>query len=250
MDTPEPPFSFTLTAEGQTPRRFQCVDHNSQVISVAVLKGETYPLGPMRALFSGETLTVVDIGAHVGAFATLVSIHWPGSTILSFEPNAASFRCLTANLESLPGVRVFPFALAQDEHRLPLHGSEFGAAGASLGESPVNTGADGSVEVKDAGRTLAALDVTAIDILKVDTEGCEVPILRSMSRLLVTAKVIFASYHSEQDRRIIDTMLGVTHDLCSGRIEGPHRGAFCFVRRGLITGSERMRIDLPAALRT
>jgi hypothetical protein len=46
-----------------------------------------------------------------------------------------------------------------------------------------------------------------IDILKIDTEGSEVEILLSLHQYLPYVGIVMAEYHSETDRRTIDTML-------------------------------------------
>ena len=57
-----------------------------------------------------------------------------------------------------------------------------------------------------------------IDILKLDTEGCEVPILGSMLDVVAaTTKVVFLEYHSDEDRRRLDAMLEPSHQLVYGQ---------------------------------
>jgi len=105
-----------------------------------------------------------------------------------------------------------------------------------------------TIVVRDAGRTIADQGIDDIDILKVDTEGCEVPILSSMGKLVETARVIYLEYHSDEDRRTLDTMLAPTHLIFSGRVICPHRGEFCYLRRDLSGPWDGMRIELPAGL--
>ena len=44
------------------------------------------------------------------------------------------------------------------------------------------------VNLREAAPVLAELNVSEVDILKLDTEGCELPILRSMSALAVCGR--------------------------------------------------------------
>jgi tRNA1(Val) A37 N6-methylase TrmN6 len=57
-----------------------------------VLAGE-YDYG-----FSGRGLTVLDIGANVGAFSIWADMRWPGSTIYAYEPHPGTFAMLERNL--------------------------------------------------------------------------------------------------------------------------------------------------------
>ena len=60
-----------------------------------------------------------------------------------------------------------------------------------------------TIELHDAGTTLPA----EIDLLKLDTEGNEVPIFTSISEKLSSIKLIYYEYHSVQDRIILEDML-------------------------------------------
>ena len=76
--------------------------------------------------------------------------------------------------------------------------------------------------------------IEQIDVLKIDTEGCEVPILRSLNRYLPEVKVLYVEYHSERDRRMIDEILADTHVLWRGHVNFAYRGEFCYLKRELV----------------
>src|SRR5947207_3356176 len=52
----------------------------------------------------GEGLTVVDLGANVGAFSVWASRRWPGSTIHAYEPHPDTFAMLVRNVAGLANV--------------------------------------------------------------------------------------------------------------------------------------------------
>ena len=60
-------------------------------------------------------------------------------------------------------------------------------------------------------------------MLKIDVEGCEVEVLRSLEGMLPTVKVLYVEYDWRPARREIDQLLGRTHEL--------YRGA-CFLDQG------------------
>jgi hypothetical protein len=60
--------------------------------------------------------------------------------------------------------------------------------------------------------------IEAVDVLKIDTEGCEMPILKEMGEVLSSIKIIHLEFHSEDDRREIDRLLGDTHSLVVGKM--------------------------------
>ena len=54
--------------------------------------------GEYEAGFSGEGLTILDIGANVGAFSLWADMRWPGSTIHAYEPHPETFRLFQRNV--------------------------------------------------------------------------------------------------------------------------------------------------------
>jgi hypothetical protein len=85
-----------------------------------------------------------------------------------------------------------------------------------------------------------ANDVRTIDVLKVDTEGCELAILRSIAALLPSIPVIYLEYHSDDDRREIDRMLGDTHVVVAGHVFQIHRGELTYVARDAFPSREAL----------
>jgi FkbM family methyltransferase len=49
----------------------------------------------------------------------------------------------------------------------------------------------------DAGRQYDALGLPHLDVLKIDTEGCELEILESMGKCLDMVDYVLLEYHSE-----------------------------------------------------
>ena len=85
-----------------------------------------------------------------------------------------------------------------------------------------------------APKFLTTHAIDRIDILKLDTEGCEVPILRSLQKHLPEIKLVYVEYHSDRDRRLIDCLLAKTHVLWRGHVPLAYRGEFCYLNRKLI----------------
>ena len=85
-----------------------------------------------------------------------------------------------------------------------------------------------------ASQFLSQHGIENVDILKIDTESCEVPILQSLSDYLPDVKVLYVEYHSERDRRMIDGILADTHVLWRGQVSFAYRGEFCYVKRELV----------------
>jgi FkbM family methyltransferase len=192
-----------------------------------IMAGATYPLQP----YFGEVRTIVDIGANVGAATAFFALCYPAARVLSFEPSPQTYALLAYNTQALANVAVFNVGLADKNARTLLYLGGQDSVTNSVQLSPENTGQSVTIELREAAAALAEQRVTAIDILKLDTEGCEIPILQSLAALVPSLGVLFVEYHDEADRLEIDRLLSATHVLCSGRIHAVHRGELCYIAR-------------------
>lgn len=180
----------------------------------------------------GDARTIVDIGANIGASTLYFAGNYQQARILAFEPFLESYELLVRNVQGLSQISTFNFGLFDRDKQAPLH--------LGLQDSVTNSISVGSetskdghvlVNLREASAVLAEQNVSEIDILKLDTEGSELPILRSMSALVARVGVIYIEFHHEADRREIDRMLSPTHVLVVGRITAPHRGELCYALR-------------------
>ena len=191
-----------------------------------VLKGEVYQ--PVRFL-RPPARTIVDIGASIGDSVVALRTAYPGSHIYAFEPGTTSFALLSENTATLPDLEIFNFGLLDRDVTLQLYHGQRSHMTDSVSRSYLNSGDSEQIELRDALTTLKGLGIESIDVLKVDTEGCELPILK---RLLGTwsPRVIYLEYHSDEDRRAIDALLS-DYAIHGGRIAMTHRGEYCYVAK-------------------
>jgi FkbM family methyltransferase len=196
-----------------------------------VFAGKSYPFLP----FITDVRTVVDVGANIGASTIFFAANYPQARILAFEPYPDSHALLVRNVEGLPQISTFNFGLFDHDKQAPLHLGLQDTVTNSIGASCEAAGdRDVMVNLRAASAVLTELNVLEIDVLKLDTEGCELPILRSMLAWMARVVVIYVEFHHESDRREIDRMLSPTHVLFRGHIADPHRGELCYVRRDRI----------------
>jgi FkbM family methyltransferase len=240
--SPAAPIAFAIAGLN---RNFVCADRNAFVVSQAVLAGSEYPLSAVSDFLGDEVRIVVDIGANMGAFSFLSAHRWPQARIFAFEPGPSAYACLSHNLEGLAQAQSFNIGLGRGESRQILHDSRYGTIGASIGTAGVNSGEGHAIVVRDAGTALGELEITAIDILKLDTEGCEVAIVESPETLLPKIGIIFIEYHSEDDRRRLDGLLAATHALVNATVTSAHRGTFCYASRRWAERWDNLRIEVP-----
>ena len=103
----------------------------------------------------------------------------------------------------------------------------------SLHRSNETTDRYETIELRAAATELAG--IPSGTLLKLDTEGEEVPILSAITNQLVQVDMIYVEYHSEEDRRAIEAILAPDFLLASSQSSWPHRGSNHYVSRRLVS---------------
>lgn len=220
---------FTARIADGEPFDFECLDNVvSRWVCGAVLEGDTYPHLP----FVDGVEVVLDVGANCGAAAVFFAHHHPTAAVHAFEPAAAPLACLHHNLASLPLAHVQPFGLFSSDGEVTLHHDADDPGSASVHDSLVEAAGSETVALRAAGPWAAENGIERIDILKIDTEGCEIDVLRSLGPLVATTKVIYLEYHSRADRRALGPLLEPSHELYAGKMF-LDQGECVYLRRDL-----------------
>lgn len=129
---------------------------------------------------------IVDIGAHIGAFSVYISKIHPSGQVLAYEPFPNNFKLLQHNtkINHCVNVTEFPTAIgAKRNHSSVLFVHSNNSGGHSLvSQVGAITLSVPQVTLADVFR-LQGLD--KIDLLKIDAEGSEFPILLSTPKALL-----------------------------------------------------------------
>ena len=144
------------------------------------LYGEFSPEeGALLAQLVRPGMTVVEMGANIGAHSVpLARACAPGPLIL-FEPQQRVFQILCANL-ALNGVTnavVYPEACGEAEGVAVIPALDY-AAEFNFGGVSVQPNVAGAVGERVRVTRLDALDLPACNLLKIDVEGFEIPALK------------------------------------------------------------------------
>lgn len=211
---------------------FQFIEYANTVnVLKSIFGGFEYPIWPFLKLTTG---TILDVGANIGATALFFAAHCPQASLLAFEPSRVNFELLQANTASVANVRCFPHGIYDREctarlfHGLEAHSHD--SVSANVLSSPDWE----EVRLRPLSSVIVEEGIESIALLKVDTEGCEVPILRDVEPFLDRIRAIFLEFHSENDRLEIDQLLRGRFLLWRGRIVSPHRGVLCYAAREMV----------------
>jgi len=166
----------------------------------AVLDGE-YEAG-----YDGDSLTIVDLGANVGAFTLWANLRWPNSTIHAYEPNPHTHRLLRANVGHLRNVTcheqaIYPEGPSQQMLYGQYAGDGESGLAAYIGRTFADIPDEGMVPVK----VVHPRELPACDVLKVDVEGGEAAILEAMD--LSRVSLVLLEYQNMTNRRAIERKL-------------------------------------------
>lgn len=141
-----------------------------------------------------RSLYVIDGGANIGLASLYLGEKYPGSEILSFEPDPEVFEVLQQNVGQCENSSI-------DCHKLGLAGTEcvreFFQEGADGGGFYSSASGGDRVEVKCD--ILSKYLDRPVDLLKLDIEGAEYEVLCEAEELLQNVNCIFLEYHKFDD---------------------------------------------------
>jgi FkbM family methyltransferase len=162
------------------PKHFR--EHTQDVaIFQMVMRGEYGPIA-----FAGKR--VLDVGAHIGGFSVLAALSG-ASRVHAFEANEANHALLSKNCEGLRAVCHLAAVWRSDTQESLV---------CKPSRDPQNTGGGGVVhgasELKVLGLDEILKTHGPFDVLKLDCEGAEIPILLT-SKNLQQIPVIVGEYH-------------------------------------------------------
>jgi FkbM family methyltransferase len=214
-------------------------NENPKQVMTEVLGGLSYPV---IDFLQSEVTKVFDIGANIGSSAVYFNIVYPKAQVFAFEPGTVAFSFLRANVDGLERVSIFKAGLYDRDKTETL--KVWGAAGemSSVLAVPNLEGTDTEeIELIDALRAVSE-NIVPSDrvVLKIDTEGCEVPILNRLSPLMHQVAVAYLEYHSEDDRRTIDAFMAEHGMMLNNAKAGfCHRGDVTYVSERILAEKSR-----------
>jgi len=152
----------------------------------------------LRSLAATDHLTVFDVGAHVGEYATHVRELSPAARIWSFEPHPGSYKQLS-EAASKAGFEAVNLGLSDHAGKMQLYdhaastlgvGSAHATVHAQVIEGIHHGKADGiEIEVTTIDAFMKARGIPHVTLIKVDAEGHELAILRGAQRAIASGAI-------------------------------------------------------------
>ena len=148
--------------------------------------------------------TLFDVGAHHGETAIKFAKAFPQSRVLSFEPISENYNTLKAKTQDLTNCETFHMGLGPEtEEKKILLSKE--STGHSFREDlkQESSGKKEVVFIKNGDEFLQNQKIDELDLLKIDTEGFDLEVLKGFSQNLKNGHIPFVLVESGFDDRFI-----------------------------------------------
>jgi len=138
--------------------------------------------------------TIMDVGANIGQTALNFSKDFPQAKILSFEPFNSTYQELKKNTAHLNNVTCFNLAFSNKSESIEV---KLFDKEQSVLNSLITDSMNNAVNAKTETILTDTIDeflsknaeINSIDLLKIDTEGFEIPILEGAKKSLLNKKI-------------------------------------------------------------
>jgi len=166
---------YVRTSEGEP--RFSCARSLLQVFPQVLYE---YDFDTLPAL---DRPTVLDIGANVGIFSWFALMKWPGAKVIAYEPHPETCRDLRGNFGDLVEVHEQAVTHPKTTDRARLFEGVHARSECSLRDDVRWPHVSQNLERWTDVELVDAKHLPPCQVLKVDTEGNEVPILSGYKHL-------------------------------------------------------------------
>ena len=200
-------------------------DESAKYVIEEIFNNHCYQVLP----FLSDINTIVDIGANVGFATAYFRGYYTKAKIYCFEPDPIAFLLLNDNCRVLGNCVAYPIGLYSDDVTKTIYLGE-SSVHSSIHQSSLASNAH-TIDLKKADSFLLEHGITSIDIMKIDTKGCELEILKSLLFSGFKPKLIFVKFYSEVTRRLVDQQLIIDYVLWKGHIYKPCLGTLTYLRR-------------------
>jgi len=162
--------------------------------------------------------TVLDIGANVGGFSLWANRRWPDAKITAYEPAAENVKLWAENCKGLNGANLVVAAVTNKPGPLPLYRGKN-----NCGEHSLADIGEQDLSSSESVNAVPPNSLPSADFVKIDTEGCEVEILKDLN--LESTKAIACEWHSDNDReQIVELLTSRRFNVVANTTHAPHRG--------------------------
>jgi FkbM family methyltransferase len=190
----ERPISLAATAEGRR------VSFTAWTYIDILVAREIFLDRDYRVPADLEARTIVDLGANTGISVRFLRALYPSAEIVAAEPDPTNFERLEANTSGDESTRLVQAAVGLESGRTPFYTEKEGWT-SSLEPRPDSRSID--VDLVTVSDLIAHLAGGQVDLLKVDIEGAEWPLLEE-GALQAASGCLIGELHFGAGRTLAD----------------------------------------------
>lgn len=162
----------------------------------------------------GDSITCAfDVGGFRGEWASELLTHQPGAFVHCFEIAPKTAEELTARLSGEDRVRVTPFGLGSIDGERVLFFDERSPDVTSLVRRPDADVTEVVGRVRQGDSYAREHGIERIDLLKIDTEGYDIEVLRGFTAMLTAGSISVIQFEYNQWNRVARVLLSDFYDM-------------------------------------
>ena len=151
---------------------------------------------------------IFDIGANIGATTIYYANRFPGAKIFSFEPLLSNYEILEKNVKDIENVSIFNYGLGKEDGFFDIYLTDDEENFGGVTMHNFDTYEKESIEkckVRSVKAVLKELNVSSVDLIKIDTEGAEADILMNIPNSIIQqTKWITGELHGNKDIELLN----------------------------------------------
>ena len=170
-----PPLAEAKFRNGQ---RIQHPPHRAGLIGtiLEIWYENDYRIGSFYTPQKGDT--IIDIGAHVGLFSLFIAKQQAECEVISIEASHENYPCLESNVKGTENIKAHHLAVGAEPGWIKMLIKTNRSIDAQV--CSAEKGEDGATEVVTLEHIMSFSDNERISLLKMDIEGAEYPIFKSI----------------------------------------------------------------------
>jgi FkbM family methyltransferase len=157
-------------------------------------KGYCLPFDVLRYQRGQPEGVLIDAGANIGQTSLYLRRFFPRTRILAFEPVAGTFQTLARNVSRYKTIEPFRLALGAQPGRIEIplrNNSELNSLVTGIDNARDLSGQKERVEVQTLDQVVREHGLGRICLLKSDTQGYDLEVLRGAEKTLAAGEVDF-----------------------------------------------------------